>query len=93
MLLPVIMSLNIKKEEVDRLARELAKRTGKTITDALEDVLRDELSRLTARESGRKNRSIRERLLAVRDALKQLPVRDPRTADEILGYGSDGLPH
>jgi len=30
---------------------------------------------------------------AVQERIARLPVLDPRTPDEILGYGEDGLPH
>ena len=40
------MGLNIKSEDVHRLARQLAKRTGKTMTAAIEAALREKIERL-----------------------------------------------
>lgn len=39
------MALSIKTEEADRLARELARRTGRTMTEAVTVALRHELER------------------------------------------------
>jgi antitoxin VapB len=75
--------------EADRLARELAARTGETLTEAVVVALRERL----ARETGR-TRSIplREELAVIRRRCAALPVLDTRTADEILGYDERGLP-
>ena len=40
------MALSLKDPEVDRLARELADRTGETLTEAIRVALRDRLVRL-----------------------------------------------
>lgn len=83
------MALSIKDPEADRLARELAARTGETLTEAVVVALRERL----AREAGR-TRSIplREELAAIRRRCAALPVLDARTAEEILGYDERGLP-
>jgi antitoxin VapB len=83
------MALSIKDPEADRLARELAARTGETLTEAVVVALRERL----ARETGR-TRSIplHEELTAIRRRCAALPVLDARCADEILGYDERGLP-
>ncbi len=83
------MALSIKDPEADRLARELAARTGETLTEAVVVALRERL----ARETGR-TRSIplREELAAIRRRCAALPVLDTRAGDEILGYDERGLP-
>ena len=83
------MALSIKDPEADRLARELAARTGETLTEAVVVALRERL----ARETGR-TRSIplREELAAIRRRCAALPVLDTRAEDEILGYDERGLP-
>ena len=43
------MALNIKHPEADRLARELAARTGETITEAVLNALRERLKRQGAK--------------------------------------------
>ena len=76
------MALSIKDPEADRLARELAARTGESLTEVVVVALRERL----ARETGR-TRSIplREELAAIRGRCSTLPVLDARTEDEILG--------
>lgn len=83
------MPLNIKNEEADRLARELAKKTGETITDAVIKALRDRL----LREQGRRSEpDLAWELLEIGRRCAALPVLDPRTADEIIGYDEHGVP-
>ncbi len=83
------MALSIKDPEADRLARELAARTGESLTQAVVVALRERL----ARETGR-TRSIplAEELAGIRRRCAALPVLDARTAEEILGYDERGLP-
>jgi antitoxin VapB len=85
------MALNIKSEVVDRLARDLARLTGKSITQAVEDSLRAELDK-AKRQTRRSTQSVKEQLLALGEVIKSMPVRDPRSADEILGYDDNGVP-
>lgn len=40
------MALSIKTEEADRLARELSRLTGETMTDAITQAMRERLERL-----------------------------------------------
>ncbi|BBZ39089.1 type II toxin-antitoxin system VapB family antitoxin [Mycobacterium conspicuum] len=83
------MALSIKDSEADRLARELAARTGETLTQAVVVALRERL----ARETGRaKPIALREELAAIRRRCAALPILDSRAADEILGYDDAGLP-
>lgn len=42
------MALSIKTEEADRLARELSRLTGETMTDAITQAMRERLERLRA---------------------------------------------
>jgi antitoxin VapB len=83
------MALNIKDEGADRLARELAAETGESITTAIKIAVRERLERLrgTAPRE-RRRRELTE--IAARSAGRR--VRDRRSAEEILGYGPDGLP-
>ena len=83
------MALSIKDPEADRLARELAARTGETLTEAVVVALRERL----ARETGRTRAiPLREELAAIRRRCAASPVVDTRSADEILGYDEPGLP-
>lgn len=83
------MALSIKHPEADRLARELAARTGESLTDAVLNALRERLRR----EQGRvRPRRLREEIRAIRERCRSLPVLDPRAPEEILGYDEDGVP-
>ena len=83
------MALNIKDDAADRLARELAAETGETITTAVAVALRERLERLHGAVPRERRRASLARLT---DLSSARPVRDDRTAEQILGYGPDGLP-
>lgn len=82
------MALNIKDDEADRLARELAGETGVTITAAVTHALKEELRRVRAAPAGSLEAEIER--IALRCAT--LPLVDDRSDDEILGYDRHGLP-
>ena len=81
------MALSIKSEEADRLARELADRTGESITTAVEVALRERLQRERSAGPG-----IADRLRRLAQDTGELPVEDGRTPEEIVGYDQHGLP-
>ncbi|HLF82376.1 MAG TPA: type II toxin-antitoxin system VapB family antitoxin [Anaerolineales bacterium] len=83
------MALNIKHPEADRLTRQLAVATGETLTTAVLNALRERLER--QKRAGTTLRA-KDVLREVRLRLSRYPVLDPRTADEIVGYGDRGLP-
>ena len=83
------MALSIKHPEADRLARELAQRTGESLTDAVLNALRERLRRETGRRQAPR---VADELRAIRKRCSALPVLDSRSADEILGYDERGLP-
>ncbi|MGO9265635.1 MAG: type II toxin-antitoxin system VapB family antitoxin [Candidatus Binataceae bacterium] len=81
------MALNIKHPEADRLARELAEKTGETITEVVIEALRERL----AREEGRlAPQTLAEEILAIGRRCAALPELDSRTPDEIIGYDKHG---
>ncbi len=83
------MPLNIKHPEAGKLARELAKRTGESITAAVINALRERL----AREEGRTSiPELKDEILAIGKRCAALPDLDQRSADEILGYDEHGEP-
>jgi antitoxin VapB len=64
------MVVSIKNEETERLARELAKRMGVSITEAITTALREQL----AREEGKRSAPrVRDELLAIGRALRRAP--------------------
>jgi len=83
------MALSIKNPEVDRLARELARETGETMTDAILHALEDRLLRLRGRCGVP---SVVDEVVAIQLRVAALTVLDDRSPDELLGYDADGLP-
>lgn len=82
------MALNIKDAEADRLARELAARTGETITDAVVKALRERLKR----ESAKSPLSLKDEIMAISRRAAARPRRTGRSPDEIIDYDERGLP-
>ena len=83
------MALNIRNAEAEKLAAELAQRTGETKTEAVVKSLRDRLARVRQQH---RSRSLIDEMEAISKHCSSLPVLDPRTPDEILGYDEFGLP-
>ena len=82
------MVISIKDPETDRLARALAAATGESLTDAIREALRERL----ARESQRARRGVGVEIRRIQERVARLPVRDKRSADEIVGYDEHGVP-
>lgn len=82
------MALNIKDPEADRLARQLAARTGETITEAVVKALRERLRR----ESAIAAIGLKDELMAISRRAAALKRRTGRSAEEVLGYDERGLP-
>jgi antitoxin VapB len=83
------LHLNIKSDEAHRLATELARLTGESLTTTVTLALRERLDRAQRRAQ---RQGVAEALLDLGRRYAALPERDPRTADEILGYDENGLP-
>ncbi len=87
------MALSIKNREVEALARELARLTGKPITEAVRDGLIREVERARVIAAATpKDDDYVERIMAISRKVAAMPVLDDRTPDEILGYDENGLP-
>lgn len=83
------MAILIKDPETDRIVRELAARTGKTITDAVKTAAERELAGLPPR----KGRIDREKLARTLAEIRSYPrINERLTDDEIIGYDENGLP-
>lgn len=83
------MPMSIKSIKVERMARELAARTGESLTGAIEKALKERLERL---KQERGQQLILGQLEEIVSRVDRLPVLDSRTPDEILGYDEHGLP-
>lgn len=81
------MAILIKDEEADRIVRELAARTGESLTDAVKNAAKLRLARLPPRK-GRVDREGLAKLLAELDALPH--INEHLTDDEILGHNDEG---
>jgi antitoxin VapB len=83
------MAMNIKNEETERLAKELAKATGESITGAITEALRERLERKRSQVGN----GLADRLLRIgKDCATHL--KEPyRSADpDELFYDEKGLP-
>lgn len=84
------MALSLKDKETDSLARQVARLTGETLTEAVRTALRE---RLRHEQLKRGKRPWDDAAIgAIIARYGALPVLDDRTDDEILGYDEHGLP-
>ena len=83
------MAISIKSMETERLAREVAAKTGESLTRAIQRALEERLERL---KQQRRSTILAGQLEEILRRVDQLPILDSRTTDEILGYDEHGLP-
>ncbi|OGQ92225.1 MAG: antitoxin [Deltaproteobacteria bacterium RIFOXYA12_FULL_58_15] len=81
------MALSIKNPEAERLAIEVAKRTGETMTRAVIVALEERLERLSGQ---RRAPDVVDALKEISIHCSSLPDDDIRSAEEILGYDDRG---
>jgi antitoxin VapB len=84
------MALSIKNHETERLARQIAREMGESLTEAIQRSLEERLARLPQRRRGR---IMAEKVADILRRVDALPTLDTRPEDEILGYDSQGIPH
>lgn len=82
------MALLIKDPETDRIVRELAARTGESLTEAVKVAARQRLDRLPPRRRGRVDRVALAEAQAYFNALPRM--NEHLSDDEILGYNDEG---
>jgi antitoxin VapB len=83
------MSLNIKNEKVESLIRLLVEATGDGITEAIGKAVEEKLGKL---QQTKDRHFLEAELLEIAKRNAARKVLDARSADEILGYDSNGLP-
>jgi antitoxin VapB len=83
------VALSIRNAETEKLARQVSRLTGETLTEAIGKSLAERLERIRRHREDKSLRRDIEKILARVDALPEL---DTRTADEIIGYDENGLP-
>ena len=83
------MAINIKNEETQRLAKELAEATGESMTGAITEALRESL----ARQQDKQGEGLAERLLKIGKECAAHLKEPYRSADHgDLLYDEKGLP-
>jgi len=89
------VALNIKNEEVERLAREVAEMTGETKTEAIRRALAERRERLGAgegeRPAARLRRFLEDELWPVVPERERGRHLTPADEDALLGYGPEGV--
>jgi antitoxin VapB len=73
----------------EQLAREIADKTGESLTGAIQKALEERLERL---RNQRRTQILEGQLEEILRRVDQLPIFDSRTPDAILGYDEHGLP-
>jgi antitoxin VapB len=83
------MGMNIKNEEAYRLAKQLAKLTGESLTSAVTEALRERLSRVRHARGG----DLADKLLAIgRDCASHLKEPFRKIDHGEMLYDERGLP-
>ncbi len=83
------MPHNIKNPETERLARDLARQTGKNITTAIRVALEERLHRIASLST---KSALHDDLVGIRLRCADLPVLDDCAVAEIIEYDQHGLP-
>jgi len=86
------MALHIRQERTEKLAREVARRTGETLTAAVHNALEQRLDRLEASENAAEDAKVAE-LLAIAERATGLQA-EGKTSRELIDelYDENGLP-
>jgi hypothetical protein len=82
------MAVLIRAERVERKIRELSERTGRGLTEVVEQAVDKELASLPPRRKGRIDREALALLQAELDALPK--INEDKTDDELIGYNDEG---
>jgi antitoxin VapB len=86
------MGILVKNTETEKKIRKLARRTGETLTAAIDRAVDDRLAQLgpAPRKKGRVDRKKLAEILAYYDSLPK--INEHLSDDEIIGYDEHGLP-
>ena len=82
------MALSIQNSKAEKLAREVAAQSGETITQAIIRALEERLERMRGRRTVSDTAA---EILKISKRCSQLPDRDARIPEEILGYDDIGV--
>lgn len=89
------MALHIRQEQTEKLARELAKRTGETLTSAVHKALEERLNRLRQHDTEEEERLMAQLSeISARSAAAFRKAGITKTSRELLDelYDENGLP-
>jgi antitoxin VapB len=84
------MPLSIKNPRTEKLARQVARKHGETITEAITRALEERLDRSQPHRSAEVERR-RAKLRALVEEGQKFARDHSQTEDEILGYDENGL--
>lgn len=82
------MPITLKNDEVEKMAREVAKLSGCSLTDAIGNALQHQLRQLKQARRAPRTKNV---LLEIASRCGSLPDRDKRSPEAILGYDDDGV--
>jgi antitoxin VapB len=85
------MGLSIKNAEVERMVREIASTRGVSMTEALRQVLAEEVERQRAARQAEIEARVAA-VMAIAREVAAMPEVGDMTDDEVLGYDEDGIP-
>jgi hypothetical protein len=80
--------MGVVSGKVDELAQRLARLTGEDVETALARAIEERLSRVEASAGAARQAALQKFF----DRVSEMPVKDARPADDIIGYSPDGLP-
>jgi len=83
------MPLSIHNPKAEKLARELAAKSGESITQAIISALEERLTRM---EGKKEPMNLAEEIMKIAERCSRIPDKDPRTAEQILNYDQKGVP-
>jgi antitoxin VapB len=83
------MALSIQNKKAEELAREVATESGETITQAITRALEERLERMRGRRTAADTAA---EIMKIARRCSQLPDKDARMLEEILGYDDIGVP-
>lgn len=84
------MPLSIKNPRTEKLARQVARKHGETITEAITRALEERLAKAQTNRPADIERR-RAKLYALIEESRKIPKDYSQTEDEILGYDERGM--
>jgi antitoxin VapB len=85
-----VMALSIKSIQAEQLVRDVAEKTGESLTGAILTALQERMDRL---KNQRRTQVLTSQLDDILRRVDAMPTLDTRPENEMLGYDDDGLPN